>query len=384
MDRINGANTVDLGGGKRGFRGRNMSAGLAGTEVTAAWLNDLQEELVLFIEALGIAPAIGTRTQIRESVRRLLQEQAWTYAVASGSANALIAALAMPPPALVDGLSFDLRITTTNTGPATLALNLLAVRPIHLDGDVLEGGELVAGNIVSFRYSADAAAYQVSAIQDSTGWSGGGGGGTGGDPGGGTGGTVLPGTLSWMKESGTWARASGATQAMILVKAGGGAGAGAAGTSPNASGSGGGEGELRFGLFDISALPSAPVIVGAGGLSAVNANGNNGSPSSFGSLMTANPGYGGGRNSADDVNFSKGGEGGTGGFGIPGGGGGSSSGATGGVGGGGALGTGGRAGNNSHGNPTGGDGHDGGGGGGADGYASGGKGGDGFVAVYER
>lgn len=64
MDRINGANTVDIGGGKRGFRDRNLVAGLAGTQVTAAHMNALQEELLAVIEAAGLTPAAGSWTQL--------------------------------------------------------------------------------------------------------------------------------------------------------------------------------------------------------------------------------------------------------------------------------------------------------------------------------
>lgn len=55
MDRINGANTVDIGGGRRGFRSQNAGAGLAGTEVTAAWLNAIQENIAKVIEEAGLA-----------------------------------------------------------------------------------------------------------------------------------------------------------------------------------------------------------------------------------------------------------------------------------------------------------------------------------------
>lgn len=64
MDRINGANTVDIGGGKRGFRDRNLVAGLAGTQVTAAHMNAMQEELMAVIEAAGLTPAGGSWTQL--------------------------------------------------------------------------------------------------------------------------------------------------------------------------------------------------------------------------------------------------------------------------------------------------------------------------------
>ncbi len=64
MDRINGANTIDIGGGRRGFRDRNLVSGLSGTQVTAAHLNAVQEEVMGVIEAAGITPAAGNWTQL--------------------------------------------------------------------------------------------------------------------------------------------------------------------------------------------------------------------------------------------------------------------------------------------------------------------------------
>lgn len=54
MDRINGANTTDIGGGKRGFRDENPVAGVVGTDVDANFLNGLQENLANVIERRGL------------------------------------------------------------------------------------------------------------------------------------------------------------------------------------------------------------------------------------------------------------------------------------------------------------------------------------------
>lgn len=59
MDRVNGADYVDIGGGRRGFRSQNLAGGVSGTEVTAAWLNALQENILKVIEAAGLAPDIN-------------------------------------------------------------------------------------------------------------------------------------------------------------------------------------------------------------------------------------------------------------------------------------------------------------------------------------
>jgi len=68
MDRINGANWVDIGGGKRGWRQQNKAAGISGTEMTAAYYNGLQEELVGLIEAAGLTPNPADWTQVKQAI----------------------------------------------------------------------------------------------------------------------------------------------------------------------------------------------------------------------------------------------------------------------------------------------------------------------------
>nr|WP_278434128.1 DUF2793 domain-containing protein [Brucella anthropi] len=53
MDRVNGTDWVDIGGGRRGFRSQNAAAGIPGTEVTDKILNDVQEEICAVIENAG-------------------------------------------------------------------------------------------------------------------------------------------------------------------------------------------------------------------------------------------------------------------------------------------------------------------------------------------
>lgn len=71
MDRINGADTIDIGGGRRGFRDENLAAGAAGTEVTALWLNMLQEEILKVTAEAGLAPSEGDWTQLWQALQNL-------------------------------------------------------------------------------------------------------------------------------------------------------------------------------------------------------------------------------------------------------------------------------------------------------------------------
>ncbi|MGN6777561.1 hypothetical protein [Rhizobium sp.] len=70
MDRINGAGTIDIGGGRRGFRDENLVAGIEGTEVTALWLNAIQEELLAVIQDAGLAPSAEDWTLLLQALRK--------------------------------------------------------------------------------------------------------------------------------------------------------------------------------------------------------------------------------------------------------------------------------------------------------------------------
>ncbi len=68
MDRINGAGTIDIGGGNRGFKDENVPGGIDGTEVTAAYMNSVQEELIKVIEAADLEPNGGDWTQLHQAM----------------------------------------------------------------------------------------------------------------------------------------------------------------------------------------------------------------------------------------------------------------------------------------------------------------------------
>ncbi len=78
MDRVNGADTVDIGGGRRGFRSQNAGAGIAGTEVTALYLNALQEEILTVLQGAGIAPDEDDWTQLWQAIRSMIVNRSRT------------------------------------------------------------------------------------------------------------------------------------------------------------------------------------------------------------------------------------------------------------------------------------------------------------------
>lgn len=71
MDRVNGADYIDIGGGRRGFRDEDLQNGIAGTEVTALWLNMTQEEILKVITEAGLVPSEGDWTQLWQALQIL-------------------------------------------------------------------------------------------------------------------------------------------------------------------------------------------------------------------------------------------------------------------------------------------------------------------------
>lgn len=72
MDRVNGADWVDIGGGRRGFRSQNAGAGVSGTEVTDAWLNAVQENLMKVIEEAGFEGDIADWSLLWKAIQASL------------------------------------------------------------------------------------------------------------------------------------------------------------------------------------------------------------------------------------------------------------------------------------------------------------------------
>lgn len=75
MHRIDSATKVaDLfGAGKDGFRDGNKGAGIPATDLTAAFFNDVQENLAGVIESAGIALVKGDGTQLRQAILKMVQ-----------------------------------------------------------------------------------------------------------------------------------------------------------------------------------------------------------------------------------------------------------------------------------------------------------------------
>lgn len=89
MDRTDGQNYIDIGGGRRGFRDQNVDAGVPGTRVTAAFLNSLQEEILTAIENAGITPAAADWSQLDAAIRKVAAKTVNDYIIPLAQLNAL-------------------------------------------------------------------------------------------------------------------------------------------------------------------------------------------------------------------------------------------------------------------------------------------------------
>jgi len=93
MDRINGAGTVDIGGGRRGFIDEDLGVGQEGTEVTALWLNMTQEEMIKVIESAGLVLNPADWTQLWQALQILglsagARSRRWTAVISMTTSSA--------------------------------------------------------------------------------------------------------------------------------------------------------------------------------------------------------------------------------------------------------------------------------------------------------
>ncbi|MFG1466694.1 hypothetical protein V5F77_28145 [Xanthobacter sp. DSM 24535] len=278
MDRITAPGTTDIGGGRRGFRGRDALAGVQGTEVAAAWLNGLQEELVQFIERCGGVPDAADWRQLMAAIR----SQRLNYFGAGGTANALTIALDPAPPSLAALTGVPLRIFAPlrSTGAAILTVVGVGAAPIvRYGGSALVDGDIPGAGIATVIF--DGSGFQlvttapealshndlVTALQ--------------------------PGMAAYLA-SGTFVPP--ANIRTVRAQVWGGAGGGGGSWGPGSNGGGGGGGGYAPGLFAVTPGVGVSVTVGVGGAggNGLGTNGGAGGTSSFGAFATGGGGGGGG------------------------------------------------------------------------------------------
>lgn len=90
------------------------------------------------------------------------------YAADSGTANALIAVLDPAPSAIGQDFTVDVKIANTNTGASTLVVNGFGPYNITRSGAPLTGGELVVGQIATFKRDIASNSWQVTSAVGAT------------------------------------------------------------------------------------------------------------------------------------------------------------------------------------------------------------------------
>ena len=151
MDRILGVNTIDLGGGRRGFRGKDTVAGVPGTELAATWHNEVQEELMAVIEKAGLVADAADLRQLLRGIR----SQKLNSVSAGGTANALTVSFDPEPLSLAELQLATIVVVpaSDNTGAMTVTAAVGGAKSLTTMGaTALAAGDVKANRPFAMRY----------------------------------------------------------------------------------------------------------------------------------------------------------------------------------------------------------------------------------------
>jgi len=315
MDRVNGADWVDIGGGRRGYLDEDLPNGVVGTEVTALWLNMVQEEILKVIEQAGLVANPADWTQLWQALKILglsggSRARRWmavisvtlssapgaptegdAYLVPAGATGIWAANVGkiaewtgsswsyMTPPdghvvGLPDGRVYQRRAGTyveMLASVTTAGLVKLASLADALAG-LSDQIAVTPKSLKAYVASRQAQVFTASGT------------------------FVVPADVYWLR---------------VRLWGGGGGGAGSfRGGGANGPGGGGGSGGYSEGWVAVTPGQSIPVTIGAAGSAGgVASNGGAGGTTSFGAFISATGGLGG--KHAGDANAGFGGAGGT-------------------------------------------------------------------------
>jgi hypothetical protein len=278
MDRITGA-TVDIGSGRRGFRGRNLFLSQAGTIPGADWFNGAQEEIIRAIEILGLTPSDANREQLIQAMRRLAGGNVRTITAGGVTLTADDAGMVLVNasgsfgitlPAANGAGGLPQRLTFVRTDTATGSTVTLS----RAGSDTIEGATswplrvgdrltLISDGALSWRTVGDDADRLIG--------------------------------VQIFTSGGTYTPTPGTSKVIVEAVGGGGGGAGSAvtvgnGTSIGGCGAAGAGGRGRY----TSGFSGVTVTIGVGGTAGgVGSGGGNGGATSFGALLSCPGGVGG-------------------------------------------------------------------------------------------
>lgn len=279
MQRATGPTAIDIGGGRLGYRDENLGSGIEGTELRAGAVNNIQEELASgLVEFAGLVLDGNDWEQVRKALSRLF-----------GGGNSLVnatGALTADAAGLVrvdaSGGALTITLPAANAAGGRPQRFLFvrtdssanAVTVQRAGADTIEGGNTLPlpanGRLVLM--SDGATAWRVV---------------------GGSTGRLIG--VQVFAASGTYTPTPGTQSVLVELIGGGGGGGGAQSTASGevAVASGAASGSYARGRFT-SGFAGAAVTIGAAGTGGTGAAGTDGGASSFGGLMTAPGGPGGG------------------------------------------------------------------------------------------
>jgi hypothetical protein len=153
---------------------QDLNDKVTGGTLTAAEWNEVPSELQNVIQALGLTLTSGDLNQLGKAIAGYVANG--SYYIASGPANAYTLAgigTKQTPPSYTNGFAVRFKVNATNTGASTINVSGLGVKQIrNTQGDVLVGGELLAGSQVILSYDSANGWFEILEL--------GGGGATGG------------------------------------------------------------------------------------------------------------------------------------------------------------------------------------------------------------
>jgi len=284
------------------FQNADPASSNPGSIVNALIFNQLQREGVNLELLAGLTPDSANLFQWTQAVSR---GGIWVDEL-TGTGDLAVASLDAVLPALLRGMRIGAVATAANTvtNPKLRVMNLGSTGAstdfpiLNEDGSALSVGYIKAGR--RYRFEADGAgnvmitgglgASDVKAIAVA----------------------AQPRNEIAFASTQNWTVPAGITQVFVEEWAGGGGGGGSSGAQ--GIGTGGGGGEYRRGRFDVTPGQVIGVTVGPGGAGGNGGVGGNGGTTSFGALMSAMGGAGGGfGNNVASGQVTPGGSGGAGG-----------------------------------------------------------------------
>ncbi|MFG1402003.1 hypothetical protein [Xanthobacter sediminis] len=263
-----------------GFRSTGFGTGTAiSTQLNTVWRQGAMGAHVLgqFTADSLNSDVLDNGVSYLPSYKAAIRSQGLNYAVAAGTPNALTVtlspAISVAPAA---GLMLRLLIAAVNTGGVTLNAGWGAVAVVTQKGTAVAAGDLQTGAIVTVIWTGTA--WMLAGIAYS-------------EP---VAGSLL--AVRMFAASGTYNATPGTSRIVVEVQGGGGAGGGAAqttaGAAPVSVGAGGSAGAWARALIT-SGFDGTAMTVAAATPGIASAAGPSGKTSSFGAMLTA-PGGGGG------------------------------------------------------------------------------------------